>query len=30
MQDFEKWLDPPGGSPAEIITRNKLRALLKS
>jgi hypothetical protein len=29
MQDFEQWLDRAGGSPADVMMRNKLRQLLK-
>lgn len=29
MQDFEKWLERSGGSPAEMSLRTKLKSLLK-
>ena len=29
MQDFERWLERAGGSPAEVVMKNKLRLLVK-
>lgn len=28
MSDFERWLEKPGGSPREMIDRQRIRAIL--
>jgi hypothetical protein len=28
MQDFERWLENPGGSPREVVERQRIRAIL--
>jgi hypothetical protein len=28
MADFERWLEKPGGSPREVVERQRIRAIL--
>jgi hypothetical protein len=28
MGDFERWLEKPGGSPREVVERQRIRAIL--
>ena len=28
MQDFEHWLEKPGGSPPAVVERQRIRAIL--